>query len=65
MMTERPTVIHPKTSIIEAAKIMTNGRFRHLPVVNDDGIAGMVEHHRRVPRAARYRPFRAGRDQPG
>ncbi|HEY2489796.1 MAG TPA: CBS domain-containing protein [Streptosporangiaceae bacterium] len=43
MMTESPTVIHPKTSIIEAAKIMTNGRFRHLPVVDDDGIAGMVD----------------------
>jgi CBS domain-containing protein len=43
IMTERPTVIHPKTSIIEAAKIMTNGRFRHLPVVDDDGIAGMVD----------------------
>ena len=41
-MTMRPTVIHPKTSIIEAARIMTNGRFRHLPVVDDEGIAGMV-----------------------
>jgi CBS domain-containing protein len=43
LMTMRPTVIHPKTSIIEAAKIMTNGRFRHLPVVGDDGISGMVD----------------------
>jgi CBS domain-containing protein len=43
LMTQRPTVIHPKTSVIEAAKIMTNGRFRHLPVVGDNGIAGMVD----------------------
>jgi CBS domain-containing protein len=43
LMTARPTVISPKTSVIEAAKIMTNGRFRHLPVVGDDGIAGMVD----------------------
>jgi CBS domain-containing protein len=43
LMTARPTVIHPKTSIIEAARIMTNGRFRHLPVVGDDGIVGMVD----------------------
>ena len=43
LMTMRPTVISPETSVIEAAKIMTNGRFRHLPVVGDDGIAGMVD----------------------
>jgi CBS domain-containing protein len=43
LMTARPTVIHPKTSVIEAAKIMTTGRFRHLPVVGDDGISGMVD----------------------
>jgi len=43
LMTMRPTVIHPKTSVIEAARIMTNGRFRHLPVVGDDGIVGMVD----------------------
>jgi len=43
LMTMRPTAIHPKTSVIEAARIMTNGRFRHLPVVGDDGIVGMVD----------------------
>jgi signal-transduction protein with cAMP-binding, CBS, and nucleotidyltransferase domain len=43
LMTERPTVIRPKTSVIEAAKIMTKGRFRHLPVVDDNGISGMVD----------------------
>lgn len=43
LMTMRPTVIHPKTSVIEAARIMTNGRFRHLPVVGDAGIVGMVD----------------------
>jgi len=43
LMTMRPTVIHPKTSVIEAARLMMNGRFRHLPVVGDGGIVGMVD----------------------
>jgi CBS domain-containing protein len=43
LMTMRLTVIHPNTSVIEAARIMTNGRFRHLPVVGDSGIVGMVD----------------------
>jgi CBS domain-containing protein len=43
LMTMRLTVIHPKTSVIEAARIMTNGRFRHLPVVGDTGVVGMVD----------------------
>jgi CBS domain-containing protein len=43
LMTERPTVIKPATSVVEAARIMTKGRFRHLPVVDDNGIAGMLD----------------------
>ena len=43
LMTTHPTVIGPTTSIGEAAKIMTRGRFRHLPVVGDGGLAGMVD----------------------
>jgi CBS domain-containing protein len=43
LMTMRLTVIDPKTSVVEAAKIMTKGRFRHLPVVGDSGIVGMVD----------------------
>lgn len=43
LMTTRPTVINATTSIREAAKIMTDGRFRHLPVVGDSGLIGMVD----------------------
>jgi CBS domain-containing protein len=43
VMTPRPTVITSATSIREAATLMTRGRFRHLPVVGDDGLVGMVD----------------------
>ncbi len=43
LMTTHPTVIDATTSIRDAAKIMTTGRFRHLPVVGDAGLAGMVD----------------------
>jgi CBS domain-containing protein len=43
LMTIRPTVIGAATSIGDAAKTMTNGRFRHLPVVDDDALIGMVD----------------------
>jgi len=43
VMTTRPTVITPATSIREAAVIMTRGHFRHLPVVGDNGLQGMVD----------------------
>lgn len=43
LMTTRPTVIDATTTIQEAAKIMMAGRFRHLPVVSDAGLAGMVD----------------------
>jgi CBS domain-containing protein len=43
LMTRNPTVISTTTSIGEAARIMTRGRFRHLPVVGDGGLAGMVD----------------------
>jgi CBS domain-containing protein len=43
LMTRRPTVITAATSIREAATLMTRGRFRHLPVVGDDGLVGMVD----------------------
>jgi CBS domain-containing protein len=39
----RPTVITPSTSIRDAAKIMTSGRFRHLPVMDDAGLRGLVD----------------------
>ena len=44
-MTTRPVVIDPAISIPDAARAMTGGRFRHLPVVGDDDGAGRC--HRR------------------
>jgi CBS domain-containing protein len=43
VMTPGPTVITAATSIREAATLMTRGHFRHLPVVGDDGLVGMVD----------------------
>ena len=42
-MTTRPTVISTTTSIREAAEVMTSGHFRHLPVIGDDGLVGIVD----------------------
>jgi CBS domain-containing protein len=43
LMTARPTVIKATASVREAAKVMTSGHFRHLPVVGDDGLVGIVD----------------------
>jgi CBS domain-containing protein len=43
LMTARPVVIDEATSISDAARTMTGGRFRHLPVVGDAGLIGMVD----------------------
>lgn len=43
LMTTDPTVITATTSIHEAARSMVTGRFRHLPVVGDEGLVGMVD----------------------
>ena len=43
LMTTRPTVISAETSIRDAADLMVRGRFRHLPVVGDAGLIGMVD----------------------
>jgi CBS domain-containing protein len=43
LMTSRPTVINGATSIRDAARTMTAGHFRHLPVVDDTGLIGMVD----------------------
>src|SRR5690349_24367564 len=42
VMTPDPTVVGTSTSLREAAELMTDGHFRHLPVVNDSGLAGIV-----------------------
>jgi CBS domain-containing protein len=43
LMTTRPSVITATTSIPDAARAMAKGRFRHLPVVDDSGVIGMVD----------------------
>src|SRR6266567_5577693 len=43
LMTEDPTVVNTTTSIRDAAKVMTSGRFRHLPVIGDAGLVGIVD----------------------
>ena len=42
-MTTRAAVIDATTSVRDAAKIMTSGHFRHLPVVGPDGLLGVVD----------------------
>src|SRR5436190_24173897 len=43
LMTADPTVVSTTASIRDAAKVMTSGRFRHLPVTGDAGLVGIVD----------------------
>ena len=43
LMTTRPTVITTTTTVRDAAQVMTNGHFRHLPVIGDAGLAGIID----------------------
>src|SRR6266404_6360190 len=43
LITTYPTVINPATSIRDAARSMVTGHFRHLPVVGEAGLIGMVD----------------------
>jgi CBS domain-containing protein len=43
LMTADPTVVKTTTSIRDAAKVMTSRRFRHLPVIGDAGLVGIVD----------------------
>jgi CBS domain-containing protein len=43
LMTANPTVVNTMTSVRDAAEIMTSRRFRHLPVVGDVGLVGIVD----------------------
>jgi CBS domain-containing protein len=43
LMTTRPTVIKTTTSVYDTARVMTSGHFRHLPVVGDAGLVGIVD----------------------
>ena len=43
LMTAEPTVVSTTASVRDAAKVMTSGRFRHLPVMGDAGLVGIVD----------------------
>ncbi len=43
LMTARPTVVRATASVRDAAKVMTSGRFRHLPVMGEPGLVGIVD----------------------
>ena len=43
LMTASPTVVSTTTSVLDAARMMTSKRFRHLPVVGDTGLVGIVD----------------------
>ena len=43
LMTANPTVVNATTSIYDAAKLMTSRRFRHLPVIRDASLVGIVD----------------------
>ena len=43
LMTTRPTVITTTTSVRDAARLMTRGHFRHLPVIGDVGLVGIID----------------------
>jgi CBS domain-containing protein len=43
VMTARPTVITTTTSVRDAARLMTSGHFRHLPVTGGASLVGIVD----------------------
>jgi CBS domain-containing protein len=42
LMTPNPATATPATTVEEAMESMTNGRFRHLPIMNDGQLVGLV-----------------------
>ena len=42
VMTPQPQTIHPDQPFLDALRMMHKGRFRHLPVVEDERPLGMV-----------------------
>jgi CBS domain-containing protein len=42
LMTRAVQVAHPDTTVAEAMRIMTAGRFRHLPVVDHNTLVGLI-----------------------
>ena len=42
LMTPNPATVSRATTVEEAMELMTNGRFRHLPVLENGGLVGLV-----------------------
>ena len=42
LMTRSLQVVHPETSVPAAMRMMTLGRFRHLPVLDRDQVVGLI-----------------------
>ncbi len=42
LMTRALQIAHPETTVAEAMRMMTAGRFRHLPVVDGDRLVGLI-----------------------
>ena len=42
IMTERVVCVHPSRSVEECLALMTSGHLRHLPVVEDDRLIGVI-----------------------
>jgi CBS domain-containing protein len=42
LMTRALQLAHPETTVVEAMRMMTAGRFRHLPVVDHDRLVGLI-----------------------
>ena len=42
VMTRNPQVAHPATTVTEAMTMMTIGRFRHLPVMDNAILVGLI-----------------------
>jgi CBS domain-containing protein len=42
LMTRAVQVVHPATTEVEALRMMTAGRFRHLPVLEGDVLVGLI-----------------------
>lgn len=42
LMTRNPTTATPETTVEQALEIMTNGHFRHLPVMEQGNLIGLV-----------------------
>lgn len=43
VMTGEPTTVDPDVTLRQAAELMVNSRFRHLPVVDGSKLVGMVD----------------------